>query len=76
MIYYFIVNTNDITQKLIDWAIEDNIFTLRTNLDGSKTILKYKHDKIPIELKQLETSPMTKSEIHDAVTGEGWQNAE
>ena len=41
---WVIVNVSDITEEMIDSAIQSSISTLRKALDGSKAILKWDGD--------------------------------
>tara|TARA_E500000331_G_scaffold318923_1_gene331282 strand:- start:945 stop:1181 length:237 start_codon:yes stop_codon:yes gene_type:complete len=41
---WVIVNVSDITDEMIDSAIQTSMDTLRKTLDGSKAILKFKGD--------------------------------
>ena len=41
---WVIVNVSDITEEMIDNAIQSSISTLRKTLDGSKAILKWDGD--------------------------------
>ena len=38
---WVIVNVSDITDEMIDSAIQSSMYTLRKTLDGSKAILKF-----------------------------------
>ena len=53
MKYYFIVNKTDLTQDMIDRACQNNAYTLRHNSDGTKVLLKYDLNKIPLAIYQL-----------------------
>lgn len=41
---WVIVNVSDITDEMIDSAIQTSMDTLRKSLDGSKAILKFESD--------------------------------
>ena len=41
---WVIVNVSDITDEMIDSAIQSSMATLRKTLDGSKAILKFEGD--------------------------------
>jgi hypothetical protein len=70
---WIIINVSDITEEMINNAIQSSIDTLRTTLDGSKAILKWDGDT-PSCFDGLTT--YTHSEIRTELAKSDWSNDE
>ena len=66
---WVIVNVSDITDEMIDNAIQSNISTLRKSLDNSKAILKWDGDT-PSCFDGITT--YNHSEIRAELAGSDW----
>ena len=70
---WIIINVSDITDEMIDNALETSLDTLRKSLDGTKTILKWDGDT-PSCFDGLTT--YTHSEILEELAKSEWNNGE
>ena len=66
---WLIINVSDVTDEMIENAIETSRDTLRISLDGSKTILKYDGSK-PRCFYGMDT--YTHSEILEELAKSDW----
>jgi len=74
MIYYTILIKTDLTQSILDKVLQDNPFSLRTSLDGTKVILKFAYNDIPLEVSILGYSLYTQAEIQNIIYTSGdWE---
>jgi hypothetical protein len=70
---WVIVNVSDITDEMIENAIQTSIDTLRTTLDGSKAILKWDGDT-PSCFDGMDT--YNHSEIKEELSKSDWSEDE
>ena len=70
---WIIVNVSDITDEMIDSAIQSSMNTLRKTLDGSKAILKFDGDT-PSCFDGLAT--YNHSEILEELAKSDWTSSE
>ena len=70
---WIIINVSDITEEMINNAIQSSMDTLRKTLDGSKAILKWDGDT-PSCFDGLTT--YTHSEIRTELAKSDWSNDE
>lgn len=70
---YFILDKEELTQNLIDYALQTSPFTVRESIDGSKVLLKFNEDNIPLELYTVGATQLNKSEMQAIVETEDWQ---
>jgi hypothetical protein len=70
---WVIVNVSDITDEMIDSAIQSSMDTLRKTLDGSKAILKFEGDT-PSCFDGLTT--YNHSEILEELAKSDWTSSE
>ena len=71
--HWVIVNVSDITDEMIDSAIQSSMDTLRKTLDGSKAILKWEGDT-PSCFDGLTT--YNHSEILEELAKSDWTSSE
>lgn len=71
--YYVIIPTNDVTMAQFHYAIQNDFGKLKTNVDGSKVILKFDEvdGVIPIGFQGL--THYTKDQILTEFTASEWQ---
>lgn len=71
MKHYFVVYKEDITQDLIDRSLQNNAFTIRKALDGSKWILKFDSSNTPLILYSLGYKSLSKIEMLSTIDNSG-----
>ena len=70
---WVVINVSDITEEMIDSAIQSSIDTLRKSLDGTKAILKWDGDT-PTCFDGMTT--YNHSEILTILSGSDWTEDE
>ncbi len=71
---WVIVNVSDITDEMIESAIQTSMSTLRTTLDSSKAILKWDGPDTPSCFDGMTT--YSHSEILEELSKSDWTNNE
>jgi len=71
---YIIVDTNLVTDSIINEVFQTSVETVRKSIDETKSILSYNDgDKPETFLSEIE---YTNSEILDILSGSDWSNVE
>ena len=74
--HYIIFDTSETGSIDFSEVLETSANTLRLNLSGSQTFVKYEGDTMPTSVSSLTTKegPYSHSEILNILTGSEWTN--
>jgi len=69
---YYVVSMSKMTQTLIDSSMISSAATLRKNNDNTKGLLKYELSKVPLEILNLETNPLSHCDMIIEMDKDEW----
>lgn len=71
---YIIFDVSEVNKINFDEVLETSANTLRTSLDGSKTIVKYTSDEMPTSIANLTTriGPFDEMEMNITLGNSDW----